>query len=78
LGAWILLQVYHLLDKPGEEIAYMAHVGGFIAGGALFLALKPAWVELFDCIEYPDQTADSYVTHGSGIGNQGSGIKNPA
>jgi membrane associated rhomboid family serine protease len=78
LGAWILLQVYHLLDKPGEEIAYMAHVGGFIAGGALFLALKPSWVELFDCIEYPDQTADSYATHGPGIGNQGSGIKKPA
>jgi membrane associated rhomboid family serine protease len=70
LGSWIALQVYHVLNKPGEEIAYMAHVGGFVAGGALFLALKPSWVELFDCIDYPDQTAESYATHGSGIRNR--------
>ena len=70
LGSWIALQVYHVLDKPGGEIAYMAHVGGFVAGGLLFLALRPAWVELFECIEYPDQIAESYATHGSVIRNQ--------
>jgi membrane associated rhomboid family serine protease len=63
LGSWIALQVYQVLNQPGDDVAYMAHVGGFVAGGALFLALKPAWVELFDCIEYPDQTAESYATH---------------
>ncbi|MBV8752832.1 MAG: rhomboid family intramembrane serine protease [Hyphomicrobiales bacterium] len=75
LGSWIALQVYHVLNKPGEEIAYMAHVGGFVAGGVLFLALKPSWVELFDCIEEPDQTAESYATHGSAIRNQQLGGK---
>jgi membrane associated rhomboid family serine protease len=75
LGSWIGLQVYHVLDKPGDEIAYMAHVGGFVAGGLLFLALRPAWVELFECIEYPDQIAESYATHGSVIRNQESGIR---
>src|SRR5262249_24340235 len=71
LGSWIALQVYHVLNKPGDEIAYMAHVGGFVAGGALFLALKPAWVELFDCIEYPDQSVGTYADHESGIRHQG-------
>jgi membrane associated rhomboid family serine protease len=63
LGSWIALQVYHVLNQPGDEVAYMAHVGGFVAGGALFLAFKPAWVELFECIEYPDQAVESYAMH---------------
>ena len=63
LGSWIGLQVYHVLDRPGDEVAYTAHIGGFVAGGLLFLALKPSWVELFDCIEYPNQAAESYATH---------------
>jgi membrane associated rhomboid family serine protease len=64
LGSWILLQIYHVVDRPGDEVAY---IGGFVAGGLLFLALRPAWVELFECIEYPDQTVESYATHQSPV-----------
>ena len=41
-----------------------------VAGGLLFLALRPAWVELFECVEYPDQMAESYATHQSVISDR--------
>ena len=37
IGAWIVLQVFYLAGQSagGDNVAYMAHVGGFVAGMAL-------------------------------------------
>jgi membrane associated rhomboid family serine protease len=38
LGLWILLQVFSQISVVGGEaggVAYMAHIGGFVAGVAL-------------------------------------------
>jgi membrane associated rhomboid family serine protease len=43
LGMWILLQVFSQISVVGGEgggVAYMAHIGGFVAGVALILLLK--------------------------------------
>jgi membrane associated rhomboid family serine protease len=57
IGAWILLQLFMLAMTPSDHVAYSAHVGGLLAGAALFYWLRPAGVELFECVEYPDQNA---------------------
>jgi membrane associated rhomboid family serine protease len=43
LGFWFLLQLYSLWkDRGGEiEVAWWAHIGGFLAGLALTVALRP-------------------------------------
>lgn len=55
IGAWILFQMYQLLQQPKDGVAYIAHAGGLLAGALLFLAMKPANVELFECIEQPGE-----------------------
>jgi membrane associated rhomboid family serine protease len=57
IGAWGLLQLFMLASRPDDHVAYMAHVGGLIAGAALFLALRPPGVELFECVERPEDAA---------------------
>jgi len=42
LGLWILLQIYSQINVVGAEsggVAYMAHIGGFVAGVALIFLL---------------------------------------
>ena len=42
LGLWILLQVFSQISIVGGQtggVAYMAHIGGFIAGVALIFLL---------------------------------------
>src|SRR6476620_7764343 len=42
LGLWILLQIYSQISVAGGQqggVAYMAHIGGFVAGVALILLL---------------------------------------
>jgi membrane associated rhomboid family serine protease len=42
LGLWILLQVFSQISVIGGEgggVAYMAHIGGFVAGVVLILLL---------------------------------------
>jgi membrane associated rhomboid family serine protease len=42
LGLWILLQIYSQVSVAGAEgggVAYMAHIGGFVAGVALIFLL---------------------------------------
>jgi membrane associated rhomboid family serine protease len=44
LGLWILLQIVSQVGTPAGEatgVAYMAHIGGFIAGLALIFLLAP-------------------------------------
>ena len=41
LGGWFLLQVYSLAAAaPGEDVAWWAHIGGFVAGIILTFALR--------------------------------------
>ena len=57
IGGWVLLQLVMLMSQPDDHVAYMAHVGGLIAGAVLFLALRPTGVRLFECLEQPDEAA---------------------
>lgn len=47
LGAWIVLQVAHVILMTGGDTAWLAHVGGFAAGALLTPAFKARGVELF-------------------------------
>jgi membrane associated rhomboid family serine protease len=41
LGGWFLIQVYSLAAAmPGDEVAWWAHIGGFVTGIGLTLALR--------------------------------------
>lgn len=46
LGFWILLQVVSAVVLPGDDVAYVAHVGGAVAGGLLVLVLRSPGVPL--------------------------------
>jgi membrane associated rhomboid family serine protease len=36
LGGWALIQLWHISVQSQDEVAYMAHVGGFAAGAISF------------------------------------------
>jgi membrane associated rhomboid family serine protease len=60
ISMWALWQVWQLWSQPKDDVAYMAHVGGFIAGAALFPLMRRSGVRLFQCIpaeERPDPPA---------------------
>jgi membrane associated rhomboid family serine protease len=57
IGLWALLQVVHLAGKDNEGVAYMAHVGGLVAGVVLFLLMRPRHVRLLQCIWDPEGSA---------------------
>jgi membrane associated rhomboid family serine protease len=49
IGGWGVLQVISLAGEP-DDVAYLAHIGGFVAGGLLFVTLRPTGIRLFECI----------------------------
>ena len=49
LGGWILLQFWAISVQTEDNVAYMAHVGGLVAGAALFPLLRYRAVRLFEC-----------------------------
>jgi len=57
IGGWALLQLYLLANRTDDDVAYIAHVGGLVAGAAFFTALRPVGVQLFECIEEPQEGA---------------------
>jgi membrane associated rhomboid family serine protease len=57
IGAWALLQIFLLAQHSDDGVAYLAHVGGLAAGAILFLVMRPAGVELFECIDPADEPA---------------------
>ena len=59
LVAWAMFQVANLfITEPGdEEIAWLAHIGGFIAGCLLILVMRRPGVALFDRNPAPDTKA---------------------
>jgi membrane associated rhomboid family serine protease len=50
LGAWILTQFWSISVQANDDVAYMAHVGGLVAGAVLFPLLRYRSVKLFECI----------------------------
>jgi len=58
IGIWALLQVDHRGGKEDDGIAYMAHIGGLIAGIVLLLILRPRNVRLLQCIWDPEKVPD--------------------
>ena len=49
LAFWFLFQIYGIVTaKEGEEIAYWAHVGGFVSGVVLVFVFRRRGVKLFD------------------------------
>jgi membrane associated rhomboid family serine protease len=57
IGAWALLQIFLLAQHSDDGVAYLAHVGGLAAGALLFLVMRPAGVDLFECIDPADKPA---------------------
>jgi membrane associated rhomboid family serine protease len=57
IGAWALLQIYLLSQHSDDGVAYLAHVGGLVAGAILFFVMRPAGVELFECVDPADEPA---------------------
>jgi len=48
LGSWIGLQVFNLGDNQASDVAWWAHIGGFIAGAILVVPFRRKGVPLFD------------------------------
>jgi membrane associated rhomboid family serine protease len=53
VGIFAALQFINLESSSKSEVAYWCHIGGMIAGGALFPFMRPAGVILFECIRAP-------------------------
>jgi membrane associated rhomboid family serine protease len=50
LGGWLLLQLWSISVQTQDDVAYMAHVGGVVAGAGLFPLLRYRTVRLFECV----------------------------
>ncbi|HEY1473035.1 MAG TPA: rhomboid family intramembrane serine protease [Pseudolabrys sp.] len=50
LGGWAIIQLWHISVQSQDEVAYMAHIGGFAAGAILFPVLRYRTVRLFQCV----------------------------
>ena len=48
LGAWVLFQFYNLLGQSGGQVAWIAHIGGLVAGAVLILFFRLPGTPLFD------------------------------
>jgi membrane associated rhomboid family serine protease len=57
IGAFALLQIINLDSASRSEVAYWCHVGGMVAGALLLLLLRPAGVQLFECMR-PERLAE--------------------
>lgn len=51
IGIFVATQLYSILSKPDDDVAYWCHIGGLIAGAVLFPLMRRADVQLFECIE---------------------------
>ena len=47
LSAWFALQVFNVVMDPASNVAWWAHIGGFIAGAILVVFFKRSSVPLF-------------------------------
>jgi len=57
IGGWALWQLWQVTAQAQDGVAYMAHVGGLVAGAALFPLMRLPGIDLFDCIEEREEPA---------------------
>ena len=57
IGAWGFSQLVHLMGQANDNVAYWSHVGGFLAGAALFVLMRRPDVALFECMQTPESPA---------------------
>ena len=50
LGSWIGLQFLNLNNSAGSDVAWWAHIGGFIAGAILIVLFRRKGMPLFDAL----------------------------
>ena len=62
LGAWILMQFWAISVQTQDNVAYMAHVGGLVAGAALFPLLRYRSVRMFEWFRPAEPPAPSQVS----------------
>jgi len=62
IGAWVLFQLGAIALADDDGVAYAAHIGGLAAGSVLFALMRPAGIELFQCLDEPKVRADGTVT----------------
>jgi membrane associated rhomboid family serine protease len=62
IGGWGILQLLSLAGQANDGVAYLAHIGGFGAGAALFCALRPTGVRLFECMTADAPPAPATLT----------------
>lgn len=62
IGFWIVLQLISLVSDENDGVAYLAHGGGLVAGAILFALMRPAGVELFECIDPKDAEPATTLT----------------
>ena len=62
IGAWVLFQLGAIALADDDGVAYAAHIGGLVAGSVLFALMRPAGIELFQCLDEPKVRADGTVT----------------
>ncbi|HWB47355.1 MAG TPA: rhomboid family intramembrane serine protease [Hyphomicrobiaceae bacterium] len=56
IGAWVVLQFLSIASQANDGVAYMAHMGGLLAGALLFPLIRPMGVPLFQCIDTDAET----------------------
>lgn len=49
LSSWALFNFWQVSVQAQDDVAYMAHLGGFVAGAVIFPALRQRTVRLFEC-----------------------------
>jgi rhomboid family protein len=65
LGAWIAVQVWHILANAQDGTAWWAHGGGILAGGLLVTVMRRPDVKLFQCV-HPVTVIRRIVSRGRG------------
>jgi membrane associated rhomboid family serine protease len=61
LGAWVLMQIWNVVNAHGGDTAWWAHVGGLAAGAALTVVFRRPDVVLFECLRPGDVMAVKQV-----------------
>ena len=59
IGAFVLTQLWNLEATGKSDVAYWCHLGGMLAGAALFPLMRRPGVQLFECVRMPNYPAGS-------------------
>ncbi|HEV3371009.1 MAG TPA: rhomboid family intramembrane serine protease [Xanthobacteraceae bacterium] len=63
VGAFVLMQLWNLEATGKSDVAYWCHLGGMLAGAALFPLMKLPGVQLFECARMPHYPGESAPAH---------------